>query len=366
VNDRRAPKIFVETAGKFACRPGLYDLPHPSKGWLGTHIDLWGYESGLPAAIEQLIGGPDVDGDVWLRNLVPFVAGLFARGPDQNRGENNEARVRAFQEMLAPTMVSEWTVLHYPADVVTSDRGLAALKTPVGTGLAVPLDRRAVLLLTRQVRRTVLSWRGSRWRTVVRHHAVGSDEVAVLRDALAQFALNAIVGPTAPSVAVDRALLGAANKEWPGVIVNPYECDLVCHLYDYFRIASAMGAARPDAQSAADTIDFATLPSWRTPIAVEMGFPERTRGGVAVHEDSIELNLVLGLELRAKRRAVGDFRQGAFAIAPVDRVRRGPVPLGEMCRDSADGRAGRTHFLNSETGTRIAVDLHALETASGW
>jgi len=104
INDRRAPAPFAHTAQKVAFQAGLYDLPEPDSGWLGEHIDLWGYESGLPQALDQIATSPILDAVVWMECLIPFVAGLFSRGPDANRGHNNEGRIRAFQEMLAPVM----------------------------------------------------------------------------------------------------------------------------------------------------------------------------------------------------------------------------------------------------------------------
>lgn len=169
--DRRADSTFMQSAENLASSPGLYDLPSAREGGLGDHIDLWSYEDSLPAALDQLgAGTAHLAADVWLRNLVPFIAGLFSRGPDLNRGQNNEARVMAFQGMLAPIMVSQWTVLHYPdADVVTSDRAVAPIDTPVGRGIAIPLGRSSVLLLTRSTERQVATLQGGRWCTSVAH-----------------------------------------------------------------------------------------------------------------------------------------------------------------------------------------------------
>lgn len=223
VADRRATSIFVQSAENIACHPGLYDLPDPDDAWLGTHIDLWGYEAGLPAALDQLLNRTaELNAEPWLHNLVPFVAGLFSRGPDLNDGQNTPARVMAFQEMLAPVMVSQWTVLHYECDqVVTSDRAIAPIETPVGPGLAIPLDRASTLLLTRRTDRRIAVHRAGRWLAEVRHHDMGIDDTAALRDALARFAMHAIFGPTQQSVAVDLDLLGRDSAEWPALIVNP-------------------------------------------------------------------------------------------------------------------------------------------------
>jgi hypothetical protein len=361
VADRRADSTFVQTAENVASRPGLYDLPEPDDAWLGDHIDLWGYEAGLPAALDQLSArNTQLDANVWLRDLVPFVAGLFSRGPDANSGQNNEARIMAFQEMLAPVMVSQWTVLHYPCGhVVTSDRAVAPIDTPVGPGIAVPLDTSCALLLTRCTERRVATHQADHWYTTVSHHDMSTGDGSKLRDGLARFAMNSIFGSTLESVAIDTRLIGLANTEWPALIVNPSECDLACHLYDYFRLASAIRVRPDEAQAAADRIDLdAVLPGWRSPIAVQLNFPERTRGDVAlVDGNSLRLSLELGLELCRKRRAVGDFRRGGFTIVPLENVRTAVVPLGEMCRQGPDGRAHRSYLRNPKTGSLTKIDL---------
>jgi hypothetical protein len=158
VADRRAPaRPIIATAEKLAAVAGLYDLEDPSSQWHGPSIDSWSYEAHLPLALDHLVRrDARLPMNLWVANLVPFIAGLLARGPDINRGRNSEARMRIFQEMLAPIMVSEWTVLHFPnSDVVTSDRAIAALVTPVGTGIAVPLTTSSALLLTRSRRRRI-------------------------------------------------------------------------------------------------------------------------------------------------------------------------------------------------------------------
>jgi hypothetical protein len=330
-------------------------------GWLGHHIDLWGYESGLPGALDELVAARDsLDAGTWVRNLVPFIAGLFSRGPDLNGGKNNEARIRAFQEMLAPVMVSRWTVLHYRhGDVVTSDRAVAPIDTPVGSGIAVPLDRSSVLLLTRCTERRVATYRDGGWCTPVAHYDMSASDGGPLRNALARFAMSSIVGPSEEAVAIDLMLLGSENAEWPARIVNPMDCDLTCHIYDFFRVASAIRVPPEEAQAAADRIDLeAVLPNWRSPIAVETLFSERTRGGVSVVDGpSVKLNFQLGLDLWSRRRAVGDFRQGAFGIFPFDHVLNLPVPLGQLCHQSGNGRAQRTYLQNLKTGNVTKFDL---------
>ena len=262
--------------------------------------------------------------------------------------------------MLAPVMVSRWTVLHYPEpEVPTSDRALAALNTPFGFGLAVPIDPTSVLLLTECTERNVAIFRDGRWCTQVSHQELTREDVARIRVALAGFAMNAIFGPTSESIDHDSALIGSANAEWPGLIINPRSCELVCHLYDYFRVAHAISAPLGQGQAAAEKIDLrAVLPTWKSPIAVELVFAERTRGGVSVVEsETVRLSARLGIDMYAARRSTGDSQQGGFIILPFEHLLANGVCLGDMCRDNNDGRRGRTYFTDAASGARIRYDL---------
>jgi hypothetical protein len=360
VADRRAEAIFEQSAENIAFSAGLYDLPAGRTGGLGNTLDLWSYENGLSPALDELARGDcELDAELWLRYLVPFVAGLFARAPDANMGENDPGRVMAFQEMLSPVMVSRWTVLHFPkGDLLTNDRGLAPLVTPVGPGIAVPLDTSRALLLTRETERPVARYASGCWRTTIDHRNLEPAAGTQLRVALAQFALHLVCGPVREHVAAAKSVLGSKNRRWPALIVNPTDCDLACHLYDYFRVLSATRVPPDEAQAAADRIDLDALPlDWRLPIAVQVLFVERTRGGVTAKGSSLRLNVRLGMDLRHQRRTVQDFRQGAFQIVPIEDLRKGGVSLGNMCQRGDDGRGHRTYFKDPRSGTVVAMDL---------
>jgi|GEM_PF-5490634 len=362
--DKRARKVFHQVAKNIAFRKGLYDLPNPSPDDLGYHIDLWGYESGLTAAIDQLIDRDTLlEAKAWLNCLVPFVAGLFARGPDLNGGNNNEMRIMAFQEMLAPVMAARWTVLHYPdGSVVTSDRAAGAIRTPVGPGLAIPLDTAHALLLTYEAERVVVRY-DDVWRPVIDHLAMESDDAVELRAAVVRFALNVVVGPTRQSVTIDPATIGTDNAAWPGVLVNPQHCDLHCHLYDYFRVQSAVRAGVGDGQKAAERIDLDAAETWLAPLAVMLDLEERTVGGVTVNEgESIRLSMKLGLRMYEVRTAAGDWRGGAFSLIWPAELQERDIALGLMCRDdSGDIRA--TEIRDGAAGRRSQVDIAELSNS---
>jgi hypothetical protein len=222
------------------------------------------------------------------------------------------------------------------------------------------LDPSAALLLTFEVNRTIARRKDQKWHAEVDHVDMPPSGVEHVRNALAEFALQAIVGPSASSVAIDRQLLGSRNAEWPALIVNPANCDVMCHIYDYFRVACALSVEPRRAQHAADTIDLSLLSEhWRTPIAVELVFPERTAGGVRVLEqESITLDLRLGINLMRLRKAIGDWRLGGFSVAPFSHFGQGEHHLPQT---RLDGTKGSTLLTDQKSGRTVSVSLNLHE-----
>jgi len=76
VGQRNPFAIFESAAEGVGFVRGLYEYG------LG---DIWrAYEERLPAALDEIsrTEATEIDGEIWLRVLVPFVAGLLLRGPD--------------------------------------------------------------------------------------------------------------------------------------------------------------------------------------------------------------------------------------------------------------------------------------------
>ncbi len=138
------------------------------------------------------------------------------------------------------------------------------------------------------------------------------------------------------------------------------ECDLNCHLYDYFRVQSAVSTDIGDGQAAADRIDLDTAKTWRAPVAVQLNYVERTRGGVTVEEGAtVRLSLKLGVRLCGRRRGVGDFRRGGFSVFPVAHLQEHGIQLGLMCRGT-DGRVPATELRDRRVGLPRRVNLAEL------
>jgi hypothetical protein len=340
--DARAPRAFARRAENLASQIGLYDVKDASMGRGRTADIAWAYEAGLPGALDQLVNvARPLDGEVWTSTLVPFVAGLFVRGPNfqqlfqarfpddfdaavvVSREDNaTAARLIELQELLAPVMAARWTVLHFSesVDLVTSDTGWTAASTPIGDSYVVPLDRHTALALTPAIRRRILRRTDTTWVAEVDHVRVDDNEAAGLRHALGAFAWHAVYGPTPDSVDEAAQDLGQAPQIGPGLFGAQGGIDLECHLYDYFRVVSAVASPVEEAQAAADNINWTTVSSlWRAPVVVEVLFPERTVGGVQV-DSGITVDMTLGLELRGVRRAHGDVWTGAKSLIELSRL----------------------------------------------
>jgi hypothetical protein len=333
--DARAPQAFPNRAENLASEIGLYDVEDASMGHRRTADIAWAYEASLPGALDRLVDAASpLDGEVWTSTLVPFVAGLFIRGanfqelfqarfPDDfdavvvSREDNaTAARLVDLQELLAPVMAAHWTVLHFSesVDLVTSDTGWTGALTPVGNRYVVPLDRHTALALTPAIRRQILRRTDTKWEAEVNHVQVDDSEAAGLRRALGTFAWHAVYGPTQESVDEAARDLGQAPQIGPGLFGAPDGIDLECHLYDYFRVVSAVASPIEEAQAAADNINWTTVSSlWTAPVVVEVLFPERTVGGVQV-DNGISVDMTLGVQLRAIRRAAGDPWTGAKSL----------------------------------------------------
>lgn len=264
-----------------------------------------------------------------------------------------------FQEHLAPVMVANWTVLHFPSpDLPTSDRALAPVSTSVGTGYVVPITTTSALLLQHRTAGQVAFWKKGRWYVRIAHaHVDEADRNAVV-DALSGFALSAVYGPTRDSVAqILQASIGARNRVWPGQIVNEKVCDLICHVYDYFRVLAALQVDPPHTQAAADRADNEVFANkWKLPVAVVLTHRERTRGCVYIDHNALGVDMRLGLEMKRLRRQLGDFVRGTFTVVPLDALSRDHRHLSEACVEDANGRAGRT-YINQNMTTRRRIDL---------
>jgi uncharacterized protein DUF4238 len=338
VRDRRADRVFIQPAEKIARKIAIYDVEDDSMG-VGRTLDIaWGYEAGLSDSLTALVDRDStLDGTLWATTLVPFIAGLFVRGPEFQQEytrrfpkslertvprvahpDNATAgRLIEFQLLLAPVMTSQWSVLHFTSEVnlVTNDTGYAVASTTLGDSYVVPLDRHTALAVTWSSRKRVLSWVDEHWVAPVEHYIVADYEASDLLRAIGAFARHAVYGPTRDLVEQAAQHLGVASAIGPGLFGSPDGMDLGCHIYDYFRVLSTLQYAPTNSDTAIANIDWPAVEhSWTAPVVVEILFPERTSGGVRENGGHVTIDLAYGIAMRKERRAARDFRMGAMAI----------------------------------------------------
>jgi hypothetical protein len=359
VRRRKPTKPFQRAASDLGYEINLYDYSYHADGTVRSIDDAWGYERELTAALDALAKeSHDIDAALWSYVLIPFVAGLLMRGPDIG-GENGaeEGRLLEFQELLAPFAAAKWTVLHFKSapPLVTSDRGWSTAIAPYA-GHVVPLDPRTLLVVEPTRRRTILRWTERGWRAPVVHRSPPGFEVDAWNATISAGAREQIFGPT--ETAVERAAEHLEDRRPSSPFADFVDqMDLGCHLYDYFRILSAISRTLPDAQEAIETVDWRAVDEerWTAPVWIELIMGSRTGGGVrVVAPDGIEVDLSLGVVTRFRRHQFGDFRTGA----------RIPLPLAQIRDLPTEKQSGRASELTSlDRGGFVDFNLeHALQT----
>jgi hypothetical protein len=367
VADKSVDDVFRSTAEEIGYRVGLYNISG-AEDWLGEHIDVWDYETRLPAALSALVDATEgIDADVWLHTLVPFVAGLFVRSPDRNDGVNNVGRVIEFQELLAPIMAARWTVVHLApgAELISSDRGFGGVTLDGQMAIMVPCDRQTALVLSYCDKRSVAVWSEDRWIAPISHRHVEASVSELFRQSVCKSAYTSVYGAGKDLVAQFRGDLSTI-AEYPAGIVTANDCDLMGHTYDYFRLCSAISGSPTKAEDLANKISWDAFPGkWDIPIAVELLFPERTRGGVLVDDSEILLNLQYGISLMRIRRELHDFRRGAISVFPIRYLPQQLVALGEHWQTGARGPNGNTFMRIRGTGREVEINLGLLRSDLG-
>jgi tetratricopeptide (TPR) repeat protein len=213
--------------------------------------ELWSQvEGGLPGALNAVRSSEEgwVPAAMWLRGLVPFIAGLFVRGPEfadryerrargslgnayelgntyeeviRNPDNTTYSRLMELQRLYAPIMMAEWRVLLFPEPrLVTSDIGYAMTQDgKTGRiGYVFPLDPRTALLLASGPGRPRLFWR-EQWIAVGFWHLRMDDQMArELARAVAATAVGEFYGPTRESVA---EVADASPAERPTAGIGP-------------------------------------------------------------------------------------------------------------------------------------------------
>jgi hypothetical protein len=270
-----------------------------------------GYEGLLNEALRELLDPavPSVDAHLWLRALVPFVAGLFVRGPDFSRryesGEtmsqvvleegqewahnnSNVSRLIAMRRILAPIMAARWTVSYKtgPGAIISNDLGYADNRygsDPTSTRWLIPLGTDAVLELDPcpdgHGRKVLFDAGGGNWRAFIERRSLRWGSHHGLNVLTAQAARKFVVGPKRDSVEQYREALEFPPYETmiPQVVTSPRM--QVVHELDWDRLATAIAYDSTDPRLPGFEIDWATVSaSWHVLPLLPANLPEFTTG----------------------------------------------------------------------------------------
>jgi hypothetical protein len=270
-------QLEVVTADNIGCSPNLYLLQGSQKINPSTVDDIWAqYESDLGSAISELCnpGQTTISAKAWLRVLVPFVTGLFVRGPefsaryearpgikgvyehagfadDAWRSDNtNMSRLIEFQRLLAPVMAARWVVMHAKGDgpVITNELGYAAFKPPDDDhiGIAIPLDQKTILGLVPtwpDHARGILKDGGTgQWRAFIEHHDLAVGDHINFNKTMAAIGSEFLVGPTEESVLSLAEQMDQPNVVSPEMVASLWPRPLmrVAHEWEWHRLVTAI------------------------------------------------------------------------------------------------------------------------------
>ena len=191
---------------------GQNDIYSPPKGMVKSLDEIWTYEAHLSEGIQRLISG-DVDVELWLKVLVPFVVSLFIRSNNFDkrfrmrfnvlkfpleRIDINSARTIELQRLLCPIMTAKWIVLtvHGEDNLITNDVGFIPFENLLldHQGFAIPLDKRHILVLVSRRKGVILrEWKSS-WYPLIEYMDLPKDNQISFNQMISVYANQLIVG----------------------------------------------------------------------------------------------------------------------------------------------------------------------------
>ncbi len=238
--------------------------------------DVWAlYEQRLGPALDELAkpGQKTISANTWLRVLVPFVAGLFIRGPEFGKryearpvlksvygsagfatpewcsDNTNNSRLIEFQRLLAPVMAARWVVMHTKGShpVITNELGYTIFQPPDGSdpGIAIPIGPNAILGIIRtwpKYGRLVMQDGGTgQWRALIEHRTLTENDQINFNEAMANIASGFIAGPDVASLEPHKDTLAHEQLKaefveafWPTPLIR------VAHEFEWYRAVTAI------------------------------------------------------------------------------------------------------------------------------
>ena len=214
VGDRETRRVFTTAVSNVCGISDFYTLKEMPES-PNLIDDIWSsYENQLPFAISQLCEG-HISGLLWATVIIPFVAGILARGPDFNtRFENrlstiglgefntpdntNFARLMEIQRLRPALMVARWIVLETHAqNIITTDIGFMPFENAeLGTlGLAIPLGLNSLLLLSPSTKKVIAYEFEGEWFPTIEYSEISAHDYLTLNVALGKSAQRFLFGP---------------------------------------------------------------------------------------------------------------------------------------------------------------------------
>jgi hypothetical protein len=213
----------VRVAKNLGYRVGLYDLEEEAPWTLSRDAldnTFAAYERRLPRTISELAASAgSIPFDVWMKVLVPFVAGLSVRAPEfAERVAGAMLQMSRWFEMsrvLAPLMAAEWYLLRTPpgSQLITNDRGFTWTKVGSRTGLIVPTNSNSALQIVPRNNRLIAGRATDGWRAPLLRMDLSSSDVDALNADISTAALYWIAAADKADV-VGRQVDGI-TRNWP-------------------------------------------------------------------------------------------------------------------------------------------------------
>jgi tetratricopeptide (TPR) repeat protein len=279
-----------------ACTHNLYTLlDKPDDPELVDRI--WSrYESRLSFVIDNLLSGHLYHND-WLRVLVPFAACLLVRAPEfGDRIKNrmtptdiiydysgvNGARIMELQRLLAPILAANWIILTLQGDgqIITNDVGWTPYINRINgqKGMAIPLDRKHVLVLIPQMKRSILRVVGGKWVPIIEFDNLDPGAHLSLNDALSNAAQRFLIGPDDSSV-----MRHLRQSDQAPLLPEPHQLGFLsvdearAHDFTWHRLVSAVSKGSTGKRSTSFDLNWPAIKSdWAPPVLIPdnlVGFP---------------------------------------------------------------------------------------------
>ena len=119
-------------------------------------------------------------------------------------------------------------------------------------GYAIPIDPLTALVIIPVPERVALEYNGTEWMTPIQHLWLPAEEGHALALATARWATREVIGSSAASVDAVATEIGRSGAPAALTGSRSRDYDGMCHLYDWFRVRSAIEQPPDRAQTAAD------------------------------------------------------------------------------------------------------------------